>query len=375
MARRSFRLAPLQADWVRARFAVSDEQLLREMRILTPDGKVFGGAEALVELSRTFWWARWLAEATPTRGAGRAFTGAATGFRSGGVVRWFDFLPLVVLPVTAAGATRNAPAWLLMWSVAGALFVGLKWLAWRDGATGSAGVWRSAGFFALWPGMDARRFLAATPGAFPARRAEWAAALFKTSLGGVTVWLLARIAFAVSPLIAGWVGMIGLALGLHFGLFHLLSLAWRAAGVNASPIMDAPLRATSLAEFWGRRWNLGFSVPARRFLLKPFAVRVGNLTATFAVFLVSGILHELVISFPARAGYGLPTAYFAVQGVAMLVERSAFGRGLGLGTGWRGWLFTFLCAAGPVFWLFHPPFVHRVILPFLQAIGAISKSL
>ncbi len=81
MARRSFRLAPLQADWVRARFAVSDEQLLREMRILTPDGKVFGGAEALVELSRTFWWARWLAEATPTRGAGRAVTGAATGFR------------------------------------------------------------------------------------------------------------------------------------------------------------------------------------------------------------------------------------------------------------------------------------------------------
>jgi len=81
----------------------------------------------------------------------------------------------------------------------------------------------------------------------------------------------------------------------------------------------------------------------------------------------------VVISFPARAGYGLPSAYFAVQAVGMLVERSAFGRRLGLGAGWRGWLFTFLCAAGPAFWLFHPPFVHRVILPFLQTIGAIGK--
>jgi hypothetical protein len=36
-----------------------------------------------------------------------------------------------------------------------------------------------------------------------------------------------------------------------------------------------------------------------------------------------------------------------------------------------GWLFTMLVVAGPAFWLFHPPFIGRVVLPFMQAIGAL----
>jgi hypothetical protein len=55
----------------------------------------------------------------------------------------------------------------------------------------------------------------------------------------------------------------------------------------------------------------------------------------------------------------------------MLFERSAAGRRLGLGAGWRGWMFTIFVTAGPAFWLFHPAFVHRVVLPMLQAIGAL----
>ena len=40
--------------------------------------------------------------------------------------------------------------------------------------------------------------------------------------------------------------------------------------------------------------------------------------------------------------------------------------------GWlRGRLFTLAIVAAPAFWLFHPPFVRRVILPFMQAIGAL----
>jgi alginate O-acetyltransferase complex protein AlgI len=196
-------------------------------------------------------------------------------------------------------------------------------------------------------------------------------ALFKTALGAGLVWALARRAFVIAPLLAAWVGMIGLAFGLHFGLFHLLSLAWRSRGVDAPRLMDAPLRAKSLAEFWGRRWNLGFSVPARRLLFQPLAARMGNARAALAVFLVSGWLHELVISLPARGGFGLPTAYFALQGVAGIFERSAVGRRWGLGRGWRGGLFTLAITGGPVFWLFHPPFARRVILPFLQSLGAL----
>jgi hypothetical protein len=93
-----------------------------------------------------------------------------------------------------------------------------------------------------------------------------------------------------------------------------------------------------------------------------------------SVFAASGLVHELVISFPARGGYGFPTAYFLLQGFSVLFERSNTGRTIGLGHGWRGWLFTAMCAGGPAFWLFHPPFVRNVILPMFQTLAQIGKA-
>jgi len=62
--------------------------------------------------------------------------------------------------------------------------------------------------------------------------------------------------------------------------------------------------------------------------------------------------------------------YFLLQGAGMTIEHSGFGKRLGLGQGVRGWFFMALFVAGPVFGLFHPWFVLRVILPFMQAIHA-----
>jgi len=89
------------------------------------------------------------------------------------------------------------------------------------------------------------------------------------------------------------------------------------------------------------------------------------------VFVVSGLIHDLVISLPARGGYGLPTLYFLLQGAGVTVERSRFGKRLGLGQGGRGWCFMMMFLTVPVFGLFHPWFVLRVILPFMQAIHAL----
>jgi predicted DCC family thiol-disulfide oxidoreductase YuxK len=57
LARRRFELLPLQTPWVRARFDLTNSELLAEMRLLTPGGNRFGGADAVLEISRHFWWA------------------------------------------------------------------------------------------------------------------------------------------------------------------------------------------------------------------------------------------------------------------------------------------------------------------------------
>jgi hypothetical protein len=88
-----------------------------------------------------------------------------------------------------------------------------------------------------------------------------------------------------------------------------------------------------------------------------------------AVFAVSGLLHEIVITLLAHGGYGLPTAYFLLQATGVLFERSQAGRRLGLGDGWKGWCFVALVAGLPAFGLFPPVFIRNVILPMLHAIG------
>lgn len=182
---------------------------------------------------------------------------------------------------------------------------------------------------------------------------------------------IARLLPPERPYVVGWIGMIGTVLVLHFGTFHLLSCFWRSVGVNARPLMYAPLISVSLGELWGRRWNTAFRDLTHRFLFRPLTARFGARGGLFVGFAFSGIVHDAVISLPAGGGYGGPSLFFILQALGMLAERSRFGRRIGLGAGWRGWLFTMLMLAIPAPLLFHPPFVIGIVVPFMQAIGAI----
>jgi hypothetical protein len=281
------------------------------------------------------------------------------------IAAWF---PLILLSLAAAFTRNHVPPWAFMWLVAFGLFAGCKWLTWWTARKVSSSPVRSLAYLLLWPGMDAEHFLDAEripPKPVPI---QWIAALAKTALGGTLIWIVAH-RFA-SPMLQGWVGMLGLVFLLHFGSFHLIALGWQSFGVDAEPIMRFPLASRSLSEFWGKRWNMGFRQLTFDLVFQPLRRPFGIAVATFASFLVSGVIHELVLSFPARAGYGLPTAYFAVQGAGVLLERSAVGKTLGFRDGARGWLFAVVVAAAPAYFLFHPWFVLRVMVPFLRAIGA-----
>lgn len=136
--------------------------------------------------------------------------------------------------------------------------------------------------------------------------------------------------------------------------------------MHAPPIMDWPILASSIAEFWGRRWNLAFRDVTRRYIFRPLVGPVGAAAATMAVFIVSGLVHDLVISVPARGGYGLPTVYFILQGFAILLEHSGFGRRIGLGHGFPGRAFCLAVIVAPLPLLFHMPFVEDVVVPMLR---------
>jgi predicted DCC family thiol-disulfide oxidoreductase YuxK len=385
LSRRGFSLAALQEPWVRKRLGLSEDAPLTEMRLLLADGKRAGGADALIEIARRIWWAwpLFLLAHLPgikfalrvlyrTLAANRHCFNGSCQFRKS--LRWFDWLPLIALPAVVAALQERMAAWLSMWAIAGAIFIGCKWLTWRRAmiAGSGAGVGRSWAYFFAWPGMGAAEFLAEKDSDIKhsPSRARWFFATAKVICGGVIIWLAAHGAFGTKPLLTGWLGMLGIILFLHFGLFDLLALFWEKLGIKASPVMRHPLAATSLAEFWSTRWNTAFNALAHELAFRPLARKFGVRRATLAVFFISGLVHETVISVPARAGFGFPTAYFLFQGLAVLAERSGLGRNIGLGRGFRGWLFMAICAGGPAFWLFHPAFVTKVILPMLQALGA-----
>ena len=54
---RGFALAPLQDPRVADLLGLPQEELLREMRVLTAQGKRYGGADAVIFLASRVWWA------------------------------------------------------------------------------------------------------------------------------------------------------------------------------------------------------------------------------------------------------------------------------------------------------------------------------
>ncbi len=286
---------------------------------------------------------------------------------------WHGWGPLVLLPVTVIWAVPTAwPRWVFMWILALVIYAGCKWLTWRRTLATQASCGVHFGYLCAWPGMDAVAFLAPRRNPKNSRPAmEWLLASVKLAIGAGLLFGVTRLVPHEAPYLVGWVGMIGLIMVLHFGSFHLLSCAWRGAGVEARPLMCWPLASVSVSEFWGRRWNTAFRDLTYRFLFRPLTSQVGARLAILVGFAVSGLIHELVISIPAGGGYGGPTLFFCLQGLAVFAERGAVGRRIGLRRGGRGRLFTATVLFLPGYFLFHPPFVVEIVLPFLCTLGAI----
>jgi hypothetical protein len=123
-----------------------------------------------------------------------------------------------------------------------------------------------------------------------------------------------------------------------------------AAAVRRSPGQPLADRV------WSRRWNLAF-VEMDRLLFVPLLRRVGPMGSLIGVFVISGLLHELAISFPAGAGWGLPSCYFLLQGVLVTLERHLLRPQRWPGALARMWAWSWLLVPLPL--LFHTPSARR----------------
>lgn len=155
--------------------------------------------------------------------------------------------------------------------------------------------------------------------------------------------------------------------GAHVYLMLELFLATAAAfarallGAELEPQFDRPYLASSLCDFWGRRWNLMVPAVLRPSVYRPVRARLGTPAGVLAAFLVSGLMHEVMFYYiTLEAGTGEVTAFFALHGACMVAERW-WARQSSL---WRppravATVLTLAFVTGTGSWLFFAPVIRR----------------
>ncbi|XP_020084917.1 probable long-chain-alcohol O-fatty-acyltransferase 5 [Ananas comosus] len=146
-------------------------------------------------------------------------------------------------------------------------------------------------------------------------------------------------------------------LALEIVLAGAAALARGALGMELEPQFDKPYLASSLRDFWGRRWNLMVSAVLRPAVYDPVRRRRGRAAGVLATFLVSGLMHEAMFSYlTLRPPTGEAAAFFLLHGLCTAAEGWwALRRGAPSPPRWVAAPATLGFVAGTGFWLFFPP--------------------
>jgi hypothetical protein len=220
--------------------------------------------------------------------------------------------------------------------------------------------------FFIWIGMQPRPFLPSYSPSGREPRPTWRGFLFNLLAGAVILWVAPLLFPSETPLLVrAWTGLIGLVFLRLLAVFDAWVLIFRHFGIPVEKAWVNPAAATSLRDFWGRRWNRIMSGMMRDLLFIPLARHVGITAATVAVFVYSGVLHEFV-SVLARSGYGGPTVYFLIQGGGFLLEGTRFGQRFLVGNALVARCWTALVVIGPVALLVPPAFMVDPMVPILR---------
>jgi len=220
-----------------------------------------------------------------------------------------------------------------------------------------------------WVGMRAQPFETLGQKALPGGGSMVRFGISRMIAGGVLVLLAhgvvsLQLAPELTYVLVTILLLVGFSLVLHFGMLSISAGMWRFSGVNTYYLFRQPAMALSLTELWSKRWNIAFSEMSSVAIFRPLRHRIGPTGALLASFIFSGLLHELALSVPVNSGYGLPTLYFLIQGVLVLVEKILINKKIALlqnSVIARVWVFFWLIMPMPL--LFHEEFIKRILWP------------
>ena len=278
--------------------------------------------------------------------------------RSAGWRRLAGWLLLAGLVLAADRVMTDAAALPRMIGICCVLLAAMKGLVYAEWAgPRRLPLSRYAVFAFFWFGMD--------PGTFGKRRTglDWKGdvglGLLLMVIGTLGAWWV-----AATPWRAILLMFLPMSLGFHFGALRVLKGALRAAGFPVKTLFPNLLETRGIGDFWSKRWNVGYSQMMQRLVGRPVENRLGAGAGVMAVFLGSGLLHELAITLPVRSGFGLPTLYFALHGLLTLFERK---RGRPIGR-----IPALLAVVLPLGLLFPPAFQTEVIARCLEVFAAVG---
>ena len=131
---------------------------------------------------------------------------------------------------------------------------------------------------------------------------------------------------------------------LEYSLAILVAFA--VPGLNSEPsdwppFSEGPWKATSLTDFWARKWHQSFRRPFIEVGGRPMRRLFGPIGGLMGVFILSGMLHDWSIWAMGKGtdfkGLG---GFFILSGVGVLLEK-AWERQTGVKVaGWAGWIWT-----------------------------------
>lgn len=261
--------------------------------------------------------------------------------------RTLAWLGLIVLLVAADFLMKDVESLWRMVGICCVLLGGMKGLVYSEWALSQKlPLPRYVIFAFFWFGMD--------PGSFRVKRVglSWrqdvSLGLILMLIGTLGAWLVWTMEWRQI-----FVMFLPMSLGFHFGALRVLKGGLRAAGFPVRTLFPNLLETHGVADFWSKRWNVGYSQMMQRVVGRPIEKIFGESTGIMAVFLVSGLLHEAAITLPVGSGFGLPTLYFSIHGLLTVLERK-----------WKrpiGKIPTLLAVLLPLGCLFPPDFQTEVI--------------